>query len=60
MCFVSYDRFKDRKLAEETTLLDKEYMLPDKTVMRIGRERFEAAEALFRPEIAGVEDKGFH
>ena len=33
MCFVSYDRFKDRKLAEETTLLDKEYKLPDGTVM---------------------------
>lgn len=40
MCFVSYDKDKDTKLAEETTILDKEYVLPDKTVMRIGRERF--------------------
>ena len=28
-CFISYDRHKDRKLAEETTLLDKEFKLPD-------------------------------
>ena len=29
MCFVSYNPEKDRKLANETTLLDKEYTLPD-------------------------------
>jgi len=60
MCFVSYDRHKDRKLAEETTLLDKEFKLPDGKTIRIGRERFEAAECLFRPKVAGVEDLGFH
>ena len=59
-CFISYDRFKDRKLAEETTLLDKEFKLPDGKMIRIGRERFEAGEALFRPKVAGVEDYGFH
>ena len=49
LCFVSYDVAKERKLANETTLLDKEYSLPDKTVIRVGRERFEAAECLFNP-----------
>ena len=29
-------------------------------MIRIGRERFEAGEALFRPKVAGVEDFGFH
>jgi len=58
MCFVSYDPAKDRKLANETTLLDKEYVLPDKTSIRIGRERFEAAECLFNPSLAGVEADG--
>jgi actin-related protein 2 len=56
LCFCSYDLKKDRKLAEETTLHEKEYMLPDKTTIRIGRERFEAAECLFNPFLAGVED----
>ena len=61
-CFVSYDRLKDEKLAEETTLLDKEIRLPDKdkTVIRIGPERFRAAECLFNPEAAGLPGIGFH
>lgn len=28
-CFVSYDKKKDMKLSEETTLLDVNYKLPD-------------------------------
>lgn len=58
LCFVSYDTDKDRKLANETTLLDKEYTLPDKSVIKVGRERYQAAECLFNPSLAGVEDAG--
>jgi len=58
-CFVSYDPVKDRKLADETTLLDEEYKLPDNQVIKIGRERFLAAECMFDPQLAGVEDAGF-
>jgi len=58
-CFVSYDPVKDKKLANETTLLDKTYRLPDSTVIKIGRERFEAAECMFNPSLAGIEDEGF-
>ena len=58
MCFVSYDSKKDRKLADETTYYDKEYTLPDKSVIKIGRERFEAAECLFNPLLANVDDRG--
>ena len=39
-------------------MLDKEYSLPDKTVIRVGRERFLAAECLFNPNLAGIEAKG--
>jgi len=46
-CFVSSNLEKDRKLARETTLNDMNYTLPDKSVIRIGAERFEAAEILF-------------
>mgnify|MGYP000873075169 CR=1 FL=1 len=58
VCFVSYDVKKDRALANETTLHDMEYTLPDNETIRIGRERFEAAECLFNPFLAGVEDTG--
>jgi actin-related protein 2 len=46
-CFVSQNLQKERKLALETTLIDMDYTLPDKTVIRLGAERFEAAEILF-------------
>jgi len=60
MCFVSYDPKKDKKLADETTLLDREYQLPDKTMIKISRERYQAAECLFNPSLAGCEDTGIH
>ena len=41
-------------------MLDKEFKLPDGKTIRIGRERFEAGECLFRPKVAGIEDVGFH
>lgn len=46
-CFVSHNLAKDTKLALETTLTDMDYMLPDKSVIRLGKERFMAAEILF-------------
>lgn len=58
LCYVSYDIAKDRKLANETTLVDKEYTLPSGETIRVGRERFEAAECLFTPYIAGIEADG--
>ena len=60
LCFVAYDTKKQRKLANETTVLDKEYNLPDKQVIKVGRERYEAAECLFNPQLANVEDQGIH
>ena len=53
---MSYDVKKDKKLANETTLLDKEYILPDNSIIKIGSARYEAAECLFNPSLAGVED----
>ena len=48
------------ELAENTTILDREFTLPDKTTIRLGAERFKAAECLFNPNEAGLDDKGFH
>ncbi len=58
MCYVSYDLKKDRKLAQETTVVDKEYRLPDGTLISVGRERFEAPECLFNPLLIDVESLG--
>jgi len=58
LCYVSYDIKKDRKLAVETTVVDKEYKLPDNTIINVGRERFEAPECLFNPGLIDVESSG--
>ena len=60
MCFVAYDYEKQKKLANETTLMTKEYNLPDNSVIKVGRERYEAAECLFKPSLVGIEAPGIH
>lgn len=45
-------------MAKETTVVDKEYKLPDGTTIMVGRERFEAAECLFNPLFVDVESVG--
>jgi len=51
---------KERQLAKDTTVLDKEYKLPDGTTISVGRERFEATECLMQPHYLGedYEDPG--
>ena len=39
-------------------MVDKEYRLPDNTVITVGRERFEAPECLFNPNLIDVESLG--
>ena len=56
MCYVSINLEKERQLARDTTVLDKEYKLPDGTTIIIGRERFEAPEILNNPMLIGNEN----
>jgi len=60
LCYVGYDLEIERRLALETTTLVKPFQLPDGNIIKVGRERFEAAEVLFDPQKAGVEGKGLH
>ncbi len=58
LCYVAYDIDKDRKLSQETTVVDKEYKLPDGQNIIVGRERFMAPECLFNPLLIDVEQVG--
>ncbi|KNC49370.1 actin-like protein 2 [Thecamonas trahens ATCC 50062] len=58
LCYVGYDLPLERQLAHDTTVLVRPYTLPDGRVIKIGRERFEAAECLFKPELIDVEAPG--
>mmetsp|Transcript_1442 Transcript_1442/g.1273 ORF Transcript_1442/g.1273 Transcript_1442/m.1273 type:complete len:394 (-) Transcript_1442:1203-2384(-) len=57
-CYVANDINEERKLALETTCLMENYTLPDGRVIKIGRERFEAPEALFNPSLIDSEKSG--
>ena len=58
MSYIAYDIQRERKLATETCFVDREYVLPNKSVIRIGRERFEAGEILFNPGLIDLEHEG--
>lgn len=57
-CYVAYDIEQERKLANDTTVLERKFTLPDGRVVTCGRERFEAPEAMFNPGLVDVEQKG--
>lgn len=58
LCYISYDFKREIQLGTETTVLVKDYMLPDGRVIRVGTERFQAPEALFNPELIDIEGAG--
>ncbi|KAL0584872.1 hypothetical protein ABG067_005316 [Albugo candida] len=58
LCYVAYEPASERQLALETTILEEAYELPDGRIIKLGRERFEAPEALFQPNLIDVEGAG--
>ncbi|CAM6129692.1 unnamed protein product [Calypogeia fissa] len=58
LCYVSIDYKREYQLAMETTILVKQYTLPDGRVIKVGPERFQAPEALFSPELVDMEGDG--
>jgi len=58
LCYVAYDIELEQRLATETTVLVENYTLPDGRVIKVGSERFEAAEAMFQPHLVDVESAG--
>ncbi|KAK6928557.1 hypothetical protein RJ641_007148 [Dillenia turbinata] len=58
LCYISYDYKREYQLGLETTILVKNYTLPDGRVIKVGTERFQAPEALFTPELIDLEGDG--
>ena len=58
LCYVAHDIGMERRLAQDTTVLEEPYTLPDGRVIKLGRERFEAPEPLFDPSLVDVEAPG--
>ena len=60
MCYTSINTEKESKMARDTTVLDKEYKLPNGDIIHVGRERFMATEILLKPYLYNkeMEDPG--
>lgn len=50
-CYVAYDLQAERRLANETTVVDRKFTLPDTREIRLSSERFLAPEILFSPQL---------
>ena len=58
LAYVAIDPKAEQTLAEETTVLVQSYTLPDGRVIRVGQERFQCAEVLFKPSLVDVDGPG--
>jgi actin-related protein 2 len=58
LAYVAYDLGLENRLSQETTVLMEDYTLPDGRVIKVGRERYMAPEALFTPGLIDVEGAG--
>ncbi|KAL0214393.1 hypothetical protein P9112_006577 [Eukaryota sp. TZLM1-RC] len=58
LCYCSVHPDIDTRLATESTTLMREFSLPDGQRVKLARERFEAVEPLFNPELIGREVGG--
>lgn len=58
LCYVGYDIDLENRLSTDTTVLVQSYTLPDGRVVKVGRERYMAPEALFTPALIDVDGPG--
>jgi len=58
LAYVALDFDAELKKAETSSDIEKDYELPDGTVITVGDERFRCSEVLFKPAMIGRESDG--
>ncbi|HTJ29657.1 MAG TPA: actin family protein, partial [Acidobacteriaceae bacterium] len=58
LCYVAPDIDAELQAAAQSSALERDYPLPDGSVVTLGNERFRAPEVLFRPSLIGAEWDG--
>lgn len=57
-CYLARDPREEMRLYQNTTASNMRYKLPDGNWVKIGPERFQAAEVLFYPALIGKDENG--
>merc|ERR1711920_23092 len=60
LAYVAANYEDELKKAETSSDIEKNYELPDGSVITVGDERFRCAEVLFKPNLIGLESEGIH
>eukprot|EP01006_Ploeotia_vitrea_P043153 TRINITY_DN66696_c1_g3_i1.p1 TRINITY_DN66696_c1_g3~~TRINITY_DN66696_c1_g3_i1.p1 ORF type:complete len:416 (-),score=58.87 TRINITY_DN66696_c1_g3_i1:50-1132(-) len=60
LCYVPLDFDEEMAMANSSSAVEKDFTLPDGTIIQVGSERFRCPEALFEPSVIGLESEGIH
>lgn len=60
LCYVALDYEAELANVDMSSDLEKNFELPDGTIVQVGSERFRTPEALFQPSLLGREAEGVH
>ncbi|KAJ5073815.1 actin [Anaeramoeba ignava] len=60
LCYVSLDFDEDMELLNNSNSIERNYELPDGSIITIGNERYRCTEPLFKPSLIGISQSGIH